>query len=103
MALYYMVFKTGASNAGVTDNIFVFTLNNIADVCLFVWIILPFQNMWHSGAWPLSFLIVTFSGIWPYARIVLLFAMWFMPCKILTAKRREICIMVLGMRPCLYL
>jgi len=46
------------------------------------------NDMWNSGAWPLSILIVFASCFWPVLKNLLLVAIWFMPKTFLSHGKR---------------
>lgn len=51
--------------------------------------------MWVAGIWPLSLLVACFSGAWPYLKLVLMFACWVIPKRLLSIGRREFALVLL--------
>ena len=47
------------------------------------------RDMWSAGVYPLAVLIAFFSGAWPYIKLILMFASWVLPPKVLPLRPRE--------------
>ncbi|KAH3756969.1 Paraquat-inducible protein A [Pelomyxa schiedti] len=82
-ASVYLALITGLGRSVNFPPMFAFTLANSV------------HDMWLAGVWPLSLLICIFSGAWPYLKLVLMFAAWVAPVKIVSVKSREYLLMFL--------
>ncbi|KAH3761596.1 Paraquat-inducible protein A [Pelomyxa schiedti] len=83
VASVFIAFTTGGGRFISFDPLIVFTLGESV------------HDMWVAGVWPLALLLALFSGTWPFVKLVSALLLWITPCKILSVRNREKCLMVL--------
>eukprot|EP01105_Mastigella_eilhardi_P001681 TRINITY_DN119_c2_g1_i1.p1 TRINITY_DN119_c2_g1~~TRINITY_DN119_c2_g1_i1.p1 ORF type:complete len:772 (-),score=159.08 TRINITY_DN119_c2_g1_i1:973-3288(-) len=82
-ATVHLVVDSATGRVISLPSMFVFTLANSV------------KDMWEAGIWPLALLVAGFSGAWPYLKLVLMFAAWVTPTRVLPVKYREYALMLL--------